>query len=141
MVANAILPILNTCRSGPADSIFLLQWRALQNGSHLECSTTEGLTAEDMTRAISNTNYSNSQGPIAQWEDLQYSVILSRTPFLNTFQLVIGTKQLNDQAEADSAAAAKQAREDAPQLEIARVKKAADDLETARQNNLKSFRP
>ena len=159
MVANAILPILNTCRSGPADSIFLLQWRALQNGSHLECSTTEGLTAEDMTRAISakygaaimpavaapaslaNTNYSNSQGPIAQWEDLQYSVILSRTPFLNTFQLVICTKQLNDQAEADSAAAAKQAREDAPQLEIARVKKAADDLETARQNNLKSFRP
>ena len=122
-------------------------------------TATEGLTAEDMARAISakygaatipivvapaslaNTTYGTPQGPIAQWEDLQYSVILSRTPFLNTFQLVICTKQLNDQTEADSAAAAKQEREDAPQLEIARVKKAADDLETARQNNLKSFRP
>jgi hypothetical protein len=48
---------------------------------------------------------------------------------------------LNDQAEADRAAAAKQAGEDAPQMEIARVKKEADDLEAARQNNLKSFRP
>ncbi len=124
-----------------------------------DSSTTEGLTAEDMTRAISAkygpatipivappaslanaTTYGAPQAPIAQWEDLQYSVVLSRTPFLNAFQLVICSKQLNDQAEADSAAAAKQAREDAPQMEIARVKKEADDLETARQNNLKSFR-
>lgn len=123
-----------------------------------DSSTTEGLTAEDMTRAISakygaatipivsagslgNTTYGATQAPIARWEDLQYSVILSRTSFLNSFQLVICTKQLNDQAEAASIAAAKQEREDAPQMEIARVKKAADDLETARQNNLKSFRP
>ncbi|HEV3480888.1 MAG TPA: hypothetical protein VGR97_01020 [Candidatus Acidoferrales bacterium] len=123
-----------------------------------DSSTTEGVTAEDMTRAISakygavtipivsvgslgNTAYGATQAPIAQWEDLQYSVILSRTSFLNSFQLVICTKQLNDQAEAASIAAAKQEREDAPQMEIARVKKAADDLETARQNNLKSFRP
>ena len=105
-----------------------------------DSSTTAGLTAEDMVRAIS-AKYGAATIPIAQWENLQYSVILSRTSFLNSFQLVICTKQLNDQAEADSAAAAKQAREDAPQLEIARVKKAADDLDTARQNNLKSFRP
>ena len=123
-----------------------------------DSSTTAGLTAEDMVRAISakygaatipivaagslgNTTYGATETPIAQWENLQYSVILSRTSFLNSFQLVICTKQLNDQAEADSAAAAKQAREDAPQLEIARVKKEADNLETARRNNLKSFRP
>jgi hypothetical protein len=124
-----------------------------------DSSATEGLTAEDMTRAISAkygpasipivaapaslanaTTYGAPVAPIAQWEDLQYSVILSRTSFLNGFQLVICTKQLNDQAEADSAAAAKQAREDAPQMEIARLKKEADDLETTRQNNLKSFR-
>jgi|SRR5579862_2265871 len=122
-------------------------------------STTEGLTAEDMTRAISarygiatipiaappaslaSTTYGDTQAPIAQWEDLQYSVIVSRTSSLHSFQLVICMKQLNDQAEAASVAAAKQEREDAPQMEIARVKKAADDLETARQNNLKSFRP
>src|SRR6185437_9187926 len=123
-----------------------------------DSSTTEGLTAEDMTRAISakygaatiptvaagslgNTMYGVTQAPIAQWEDLQYSVVLSRTPFLNAFQLVICTKQLNDHAEAASVAAAKQARQDAPQMEITRAKKEADDLETARQNNLKSFRP
>jgi hypothetical protein len=123
-----------------------------------DSSTTAGLTAEDMVRAISakygaatlpivaagslgNTTYGATETRIAQWENLQYSVILSRTSFLNSFQLVICTKQLNDQAEADSAAAAKQAREDAPQLEIARVKKEADNLETARRNNLKSFRP
>ena len=40
-----------------------------------------------------------------------------------------------------SVTAAKQERQDAPQMEIARVKKEADDLETARQNNLKAFRP
>ena len=123
-----------------------------------DSSTTEGLSAEDMTRAISakygtatipivaagslgNTTYGVTQAPIAQWEDLQYSVILSRTSFLNGFQLVICTKQLNDQAEAASAAAAKQQREDAPEMAIARAKKEADSLETARQNNLKSFRP
>jgi hypothetical protein len=123
-----------------------------------DSSTTEGLTAEDMTRAISAkygpasmpivappasvaSTYGATQAPIAQWEDLQYSVILSRTSFLNGFQLVICTKQLNDQAEAASVAAAKQQREDAPQMEIARAKKEADNLETVRQNNLKSFRP
>ena len=123
-----------------------------------DSSTTAGLTAEDMVRAISakygaatipivaagslgNTTYGATPTPIAQWEDLQYSVILSRTSFLNSFQLVICTKQLNDEAEAASVAAAKQEREDAPQMEIARAKKEADDLEMARQNNLKSFRP
>lgn len=124
-----------------------------------DSSATEGLTAEDMTRAVSakygaatipvveapvsleNTTYGTTQAPIAQWEDLQYSVILSRASFLNTFQLVLCTKPLNDQAEAASAASAKQEREDAPQMEIARVKKEADDLEAARQDNLKAFRP
>ena len=123
-----------------------------------DSSTTEGLTTEDMTRAISaeygaatipivaraslaNTTYGATPTPIARWENLQYSVILSRTSSLNGFQLVICTKELNDQAEAASVAAAKQEREDAPQMEIARAKKEADDLEMARQNNLKSFRP
>ncbi len=123
-----------------------------------DSSTTEGLTAEDMVRAISakygiaiipivaagtlgNTTYGATQAPIVQWENPQYSVILSRTSFLNGFQLVICAKQLNDQAEAAIVAAAKQEREDAPQMAIARAKNEADNLETARQNNLKSFRP
>ena len=66
---------------------------------------------------------------------------LSYDSALNTFHLVMFTKQLNAQAEASVIEAAKQERADAPQKEIARVKKAADDLETERQANLKVFRP
>ena len=35
--------------------------------------------------SLATTTYGATQVPIAQWEDLQYSVILSRTPFLNGF--------------------------------------------------------
>jgi hypothetical protein len=58
--------------------------------------------AQDVVSApasVANTTYGTPQGPIAQWEDPQYCVVLSRTPFLNAFQLVIYSKQLNDQAE------------------------------------------
>jgi hypothetical protein len=78
---------------------------------------------------------------IARWVDAQYSVTLSRASFLNAFRLVVLTKQLKSQAEASVVEAAKQERSDAPQKEIARTKKAADDLETERQANLKVFRP
>ena len=37
--------------------------------------------------------------------------------------------------------AAKQQKEDAPQKEIDRAKKEADDLEVAREKNVKAFRP
>jgi len=119
---------------------------------------TVGLTAEDMIEAISarfgtatkpvadtsfqsDVAYGVVEAPIAQWEDAQYSVTLSRGSFLNTFQLVMFTKQLTAQAEASVIEAANQEREEALQNEIARVKKVADDLETARQNNLKAFKP
>jgi hypothetical protein len=48
---------------------------------------------------------------------------------------------LNGQAEAAIAVAAKQQRENAPHMEIARAKKEADDLEAIRLANLKAFRP
>lgn len=118
---------------------------------------TAGLTAVDMIRAISasygpatkvaSESASHSEAAygvveaIAQWEDTKYSVTLSRDPSLSTFQLVVLSKQLNDQAEASAIEAAKQQRADAPQNEIARGQKAAADLETQRQANLKAFRP
>lgn len=118
---------------------------------------TAGLTGSDMIAAIS-TDYGSvtevaaetsshsdvaydSTEAIAQWGNAQYSVTLSRDSFLNAFQLVVLTKQLNAQAEASVIEAAKQARTDAPQEEIARGEKAADDLETERQSHLKTFRP
>ncbi len=118
---------------------------------------TAGLTNSDMIAAISvsygpaikttpvvSTPSNAAFGPdeaIAQWEDAKYSVTLSREPFLNAFRLVVLTKQMNAQADASVAEAAAQARVDAPQKEIDRDKKAADDQETLRQANLKAFHP
>ena len=123
-----------------------------------DSEATAGLTAADMigavsasygaaTRVAAETNshsagaYGAIEPPLAQWDDAQYSVTLSRDSLLNTFHLVLLTKQLNAQAETSVVEAAKQERADAPQKEMDRVKKAADDLETERQANLKIFRP
>lgn len=122
-----------------------------------ESSATEGLTAEDMVRVISakygaattpvaETNppaivaYGSREVAIAFWEDSQYSLTLSRSPLSQSFQLVIFSKRLNAQAEAAIAEAIQQDRNDAPQREIARAKKEADDLAILRQTNLKAFR-
>jgi hypothetical protein len=117
---------------------------------------TTGLTDADMIAAISSTYGPANRGvvadahadtasglaePIARWEDAQHSVVLSRESFLNSFTLVVSAKQLDAQAEASMVESAKQAQSDAPQKEAARTKQAADDLETARQSNLKAFRP
>ena len=121
-------------------------------------TSTQGLTAEDLvgaisakygiaTRPVAEANpptqfaYGTTEKTIAFWEDSRYSLTLSLSPLSGTFQLVLFSKELNGQAEVTIVAATKQQREDAPQKELARVKKEADDLETARQNNLKSFRP
>jgi hypothetical protein len=48
---------------------------------------------------------------------------------------------MNGQAETAIEQAVAQESEEAPQKEIARLKKEADDLETQRQSNLKTFRP
>jgi hypothetical protein len=48
---------------------------------------------------------------------------------------------VNAQAEAAIVESAKLAKEQAPQKEIARQIKEVDDLDIARQKNIKSFRP
>jgi hypothetical protein len=120
--------------------------------------STQGLTPEDMIKAISaqygtatlpaveanppaSVGYSNMQKPVAFWEDSPDSITLSRSTLSTAFQLVILSKQLNGQAKAAIAEAAKQESANAPQLETARAKRAADELEAERQNNLKTFRP
>lgn len=121
-------------------------------------AATQGLTAADMVEAISAkygvptrpaagaktpaiVAYNSTGDTIAFWEDPQYLLTLSRFPLSATFQLVLSSKQLNGQADVAIAGALKQERDDAPQREIARVKKETDDLETMRQANLKAFRP
>jgi hypothetical protein len=118
---------------------------------------TEGLTAEDMVRAISakygaatlpvatppptDLADTSTGQPIAFWEDVQYSLTLSHSPMSGAFQLVMYSKQLNSQADAAITEAVKQEREGAPQREIARAKKEAAALEAMRLANLKAFRP
>jgi hypothetical protein len=126
-------------------------------GVTYEGTATEGMTAEDMVRAMSAKygaatlpiaqanpaaiSYGGPAEPVASWQDSQYLVTLSRSPLSKTFQLVMLSKQTNGQAETAIAEAVAQETEEAPQKEVARLKKEADDLETQRQNNLKTFRP
>jgi hypothetical protein len=119
---------------------------------------TEGLTAEDMIQAISaqygtparpeakisfptNELYRSTERVLACWEDSQYSINLFRSSFLNSFGLVMFSKRLEAQAGAAIAKAVQLEQQETPQIEAARVKKEADDLEAARQKNKKTFRP
>jgi hypothetical protein len=123
-----------------------------------DSAATQGLTAEDMVQGIAAkygvatlrvaettpptiAAYSNTDETIASWENARYSLTLSRSALAKTYQLVMFSRQLNGQAEAAIAVAAKQQRENAPHMEIARAKKEADDLEAIRLANLKAFRP
>jgi hypothetical protein len=123
-----------------------------------EDTATKGLTGDDMVQAISATygiarrpaadlsapaqlTYSSADVQLAIWENSEYSVVLSRSPLSDSFQLTLESKQLNGEAEAAIVEAVAQETEDAPGKETARVKKEADDLAAMREANLKSFRP
>ncbi len=119
---------------------------------------TRGLTAEDMVEAVStkygtptrpvgeisfptNELYRSTEKVIARWEDSQYSINLVPSRFLNSFSLVMISKRLDAQAESAIVKSLKMEGDEDPQREIGRQKKEADDLEAARQKNLKFFRP
>ncbi len=117
---------------------------------------TEGLTAEDMVQAISakygvatkpiaesfptNDLYDSTEEIIARWEDSQNSVNLFHSSFRNSFGLAVFSKRLDAQAKAAIAEAVKLEEQEAPQKEVARLKKDADNLEEARLKNKKTFR-
>jgi hypothetical protein len=118
----------------------------------------KGLTSEDMiqmlsaqygtaTRPVAEVNfptndaYRASEKVVARWEDPQYSLNLFRTSMSDTFAVVLFAKRLDAQAAAAIAESVKLERQDAPQVEAARVKQAAVDLEAERQKNIKALRP
>jgi hypothetical protein len=68
-------------------------------------------------------------------------VVLFRANSSESFGLVVSSKRLDAQAEAAIAESVKLDKEQAPQKEIDRQKKAADDLDIARLKNMKTFRP
>ena len=119
-----------------------------------DSSATRGLTAEDMVQAMSlkfgtaaklageiAETYGTTDKVLARWEDAQFSLNLSRSGLSNNFGLVMLTKQVNTQADAAITQALKLEQQGAPQKEADRMKKAADDLETTRQKNMKVFLP
>ncbi len=119
---------------------------------------TKGLTAEDMVQAISaqygiatrpdaqigfptNELYRSTEKVIARWEDSQYSINLFRSRSLNSFGLVMFAKRLDGQAEAAIAESAKLEGQEDLRKEIERKEREAGDLEVAREQNRKAFRP
>jgi len=121
-------------------------------------SATEGLTAEDMVKSISekygpptsdvpdfdfalNEPYVATQKPAASWEDSQSSFNLVRSSFSGVLGLVIYSKRVNAEADLAIAEAAKLEKQDQPKIEAERQKKETDDLEAARQKNRKIFHP
>lgn len=121
-------------------------------------NSTEGLTAEDMMKSISekygapttvfpevaanaNNHYAVREKAVANWEDSQRSINLVRSPFSNRFGLVIYTKRVNAEVELAIREGAIREQQEGPMREAARQKKQTDDLELARQKNQKTFRP
>jgi hypothetical protein len=123
-----------------------------------DSSAIKGLTDEDMIRIVSakygvatrpvaninfptNPSYAAAEKVVARWEDSQYSLNLFRSPAPDTFAMVMFDKQLDAQAGVSIAESVQLETQQAPQKEVERVKKEADDLEVERQRNIKTLRP
>jgi hypothetical protein len=120
-------------------------------------SSTEGLTASDMENVLTakygpvrnvalaidspDERYDLRSKIVASWEDPQYSIDLVRSGFTDGFELVIYSKRVNADAELAIAEAIKTEEQERPKREAERQKRAADDLEAARQKNRKIFHP
>jgi limonene-1,2-epoxide hydrolase len=119
---------------------------------------TKGLNDDDMVQAVSARYgtairlypeinlptydaYASTETVIARWENSQNSVNLFRSSSHGSFQLAVFSKRLDAQAKAASIESEKLEKQEAPQVEIERLKKEADQLEVAREMNQKSFRP
>ena len=121
-------------------------------------SAIKGLTDEDMIRVVSakygvatrpvadvnfpmNPSYRATEKVIARWEDSQYSLNLFRSSSSHTFAIVMFDKRLDAEAGVSIAESVKLEQQAAPQMEAARVRKEAEDLEGERQKNIKTLRP
>ena len=122
---------------------------------------TRGLTDDDMVQAVSvrygtatrlypeinlptYDMFASTETVIARWEDSQNSVNLFRSSNQSPFLLAVFSKRLDARAKAaiiESEKLDKLDKQEAPQVEIGRLKKEADELAIVRQINQKTFRP
>jgi hypothetical protein len=118
---------------------------------------TEGMTDDDMVQAISarygtatrlypeinlptNDVNASTEMVIARWEDSQNSVNLLASSNENSFRLAVFSKRLDARAKAAIIDSERLEKQVAPQVDIERQKKETDELEVARQINLRIFR-
>jgi len=122
---------------------------------------TKGLTDDDMVQAVSARYgaatrlypeinlptydmFASTETVIARWEDSQNSVNLFRSSNQSPILLAVFSKRLDARAKAaiiESEKLEKLDKQEAPQVEIGRLKKEADELAIVRQINQKTFRP
>jgi len=125
---------------------------------------TNGLTDADMVEALSATYgavllqtsaknlppltgslVSELGAPIAQWGDVDYSVGLYRSSFVSEFRVIVTSPRLEALARTASAEAIRLDGREAPQREVDRKQKEADDTraaqEKARLANKATFTP
>jgi hypothetical protein len=123
-----------------------------------ERASTQGLTVKDMVSSISekygpptnveseidvasNKGYDTKPGPVAAWQDSQYSFELVRASYTDRLGLSIYSKAANAAAELSIAQAVKLEEQERPEREASQKKRDADDLAATREKNQKSFRP
>jgi hypothetical protein len=122
---------------------------------------TEGMTDADMIDAISSEYGAMSKMPpksvatspvatdsgirVARWGGTDYAVDLYRPSYASGFRMIVTSVRLETLARTAEAQAVRLDERDAPQREIARQKKEADEMraaqEKARLANKAAFRP
>jgi hypothetical protein len=123
---------------------------------------TEGMTETDMIDAITAiygpvskpkpkesrapaAQYGAPDAPLAFWGDTEFSVTLLRVAYPQSFRLVVAFTRLENLARTASAEAVRLDAHEAPQREIARLKKEAEESlaaqEKAKGENKAGFRP
>ena len=123
---------------------------------------TEGMSPADVIAAVSETYGSVSQvqsrrlgtptgqygfpdTTLAVWGTTEYSVTLLRVAYPESFRLVVASTRLEDLARTASAAAMRLDKDEAPQRELDRRKREADDSaasqEKAKAENKAKFKP
>jgi hypothetical protein len=123
---------------------------------------TEGMTQADMITAISTTygvasipgsrgvraaeaQYGETDVALAAWGNTEYSLTLLHVSYQNAFRLIVSSTKLTELARVAGLEAVRLDALEAPQREIARQRKEADDARTteeaAKRVNLPGFRP
>jgi hypothetical protein len=97
------------------------------------------------TRAVTSQVELESGTPIARWGNADSSVVLYRASYMSGFRIIVTSSRLEALAQTADAEAIRLDATEAPQREIARQKKEAEDTrasqEKARLSNKAAFRP